>query len=169
MDILSHGLWGATIVRRRKLVWWAFLSGMLPDVLGGGVGFVYLLSVGEFWGRGTWQLLPDWAKASYAFHHSLLGAGLYFLLLLLFLPDYRILILPYLLHIIMDTFVHANDMIGRLLYPLSVNSGLHGLNWWEHWWILALNIFFLVSINVILFFRRWRNASNVPSKFKIGF
>ena len=154
MDILSHGLWGATIIRQRKLVWWGFLSGMMPDILGSGGAFMYLLSIGEFWGTGTWQLLPAWAKELYHFHHSLLSVALYFLVLTLFLREYHALILPYLLHVVMDAFVHANDSIDRLLYPVALNVGIHGLNWWEHWWIVALNGASLIIINIVIIFRR---------------
>ena len=159
MDVLSHGLWGATILRDRKLIWWAFLSGMLPDLLGSGSGFIYLLTIGEFWGRNTWQLLPDWSRELYRLHHSLLSVAVYFVLLTIFLRNYPMLILPYLLHVLMDVPVHATDMMNRLFYPLVVDSGVYGLNWWEHWWIEAANFCALVIINLVLFLRRRKRLS----------
>lgn len=154
MDILSHGLWGATILRERRFVWWAFLSGMAPDLLGSGGAFVYLLSIGEFWGTGTWQLLPKWAREVYHFHHGVLGAALYFYILSIFVRSFRLLILPYFLHVLMDALVHTNDSIDRLLYPIALNTGIHGLNWWEHWWIMALSVGGLVFVNVFLWLRK---------------
>lgn len=154
MDILSHGLWGVTILRDRKTMWWAFLSGMAPDLLGSGGAFIYLLTIGEFWGTGTWQLLPPWAKELYRFHHSLLAVLVYFLAFYFISIRYSILILPYLLHVLMDTLVHANDMSNRLFYPLEPSIGIYGLNWWEHWWIVALNVAGLLAINLFLWFRR---------------
>ncbi|MBI3440463.1 MAG: hypothetical protein HY052_01440 [Proteobacteria bacterium] len=160
MDILSHGLWGATILRNRKVVWWAFLSGMAPDILGSGGAFIYLLTIGKFWGTGTWQLLPPWAKELYHFHHSLLAALIYFLLLRCISRRHGILILPYLLHILMDAFTHATDGGGRLLYPLHTSLGISGLNWWEHWWIMALNIAGLAVVNGFFWLRGKQSISS---------
>lgn len=154
MDILSHGLWGATILRERKVVWWAFLAGIAPDVLGSGSAFVYLLTIGKFWGTGMWRLLPGWTKELYHFHHSLLGVLVYFMALSLFLRNYRLLILPYALHVLMDAFTHSNDSLDRLFYPLEAGANIHGLNWWEHWWIMALNGASLIIINAVLILRR---------------
>ena len=160
MDILSHGLWGATLLRKRELVWWAFLAGVAPDILGSGGAFVYLLSVGKLWGTGTWQLLPVWAKELYHFHHSLLSVLVYFFILTVVLRKYRLLILPYLLHILMDAVVHANDMVDRLFYPGEFGTNLGGLNWWEHWWIMALNVSGLILLNFFLWFRSNKRTAN---------
>ena len=154
MDILSHGLWGATIVRRRKFVWWAILAGMAPDILGSGPAFVYLLTIGKFWGTGTWQYLPQWTKDCYLFHHSLVAVLIYWAVLFVFAREYDILILPYLFHVFLDVFTHDTIMVNRLFYPNHVESGVQGLNWWEHSWIMLLNAAALILINAFLIIRR---------------
>lgn len=158
MDILSHGLWGATILRQRRLVWWALLAGMAPDILGSGSAFVYLLTVGKFWGTDTWQYLPQWTRELYHVHHSLLSVVLYWLILLAFLRRYDILIIPYLFHVLLDGFTHDTNILNRFLYPLAVEAGMHGLNWWEHWWIMALNAAGLAAVNLLFVVRRRRQS-----------
>ena len=154
MDIISHGLWGATLVRKRNLFWWTFLAGMAPDILGSGPAFLYLLTIGKFWGTETWQLLPQWTRESYHFHHSILSVIIYYIILIIFLRRYSILIIPYLFHVVLDAFVHSTDMTNRLFYPLEPNAGIWGLNWWEHWWIVALNVGGLIVVNTIFLAQR---------------
>lgn len=154
MDILSHGLWGATIVRKRKLVWWALLAGMAPDILGSAAAFVYLLTIGKFWGTASWQYLPQWTKDLYLFNHSLLAVLIYWIVLFVFAREYDILILPYIFHVLLDVFTHDTIMLNRLFYPAVFQSGMQGLNWWQHWWIMGLNIAGLALINGFLFIRR---------------
>jgi hypothetical protein len=165
VDIFSHGLWGATILRKRKLAWWAFLVGMAPDLLGSGAAFIYLLTIGRFWGTDTWQYLPDWTKGMYHFHHSLLALLLYFVALYLISIRYSILLLPYAFHILLDAFTHENNIFNRLFYPGVYEMNLRGLNWWEHWWIMALNVSALVGINAFFFLRKRlpRTKSTVAS------
>lgn len=163
MDILTHGLWGATILRRRKGVWWAFLAGTVPDLLGSTPAFIYLLTMGKFWGTDTWQYLPQWTREVYHFHHSFLSVVLYGVVVSVAARGYVVLLIPYAFHVLLDGFTHSTDIVNRLLYPTVFDVCIHGLNWWEHGWIVAVNVAALLLINVALVARRHRRNQSVAS------
>lgn len=156
MDIFSHAAWGATLVRKRPLVWWALLFGVGPDILGSGPGALYLLiTKGMLWGTGTWELMPQIFRESYALWHSLLGGFIIFVFLLLIGKRFLPLLFPFLFHILLDLFTHQTDILSRLFYPFLGynNARATGINWWENrtaWWtctatLIAINIFFWVK------------------------
>ncbi|MFA4937449.1 MAG: hypothetical protein WC575_04175 [Patescibacteria group bacterium] len=157
MDIFSHALWGATIIRKKPLIWWAALVGALPDLLGSGPGFFYLLIIrNQFWGANIWQLLPTWAIVDYHFWHSLVSVLILLIILWLLGRRWLVLIFPYLLHLLIDLFTHQGDALYRLFYPLlsysSERSG--GINWWDVSWIWWINVGLLLIINFVLWFRK---------------
>jgi hypothetical protein len=157
MDIFSHALWGLTVVRKKELIWWTVLFGILPDIASTGIGFCYyLLKKGFSFPDHWWIFLPDWSKKLYFFFHSFFGLISIFFLLLIFKRRHLILTLPYLLHILFDLFSHKSDPLARLFYPL-VNYRPEreiGFNWWENWLLWYLNFFLLILVNVILFGRK---------------
>ncbi|MFH1866504.1 MAG: hypothetical protein ABIJ81_00235 [Patescibacteria group bacterium] len=157
MDIFSHALWGATIIRKRSMIWWAALAGALPDILGSGPGAIYLLIIHQrFWGVNIWQLLPDWATANYHLWHGLVGVLIILLILWLIGRYWLILIFPYLLHVTIDLFTHQGDILHRLFYPIlpySIERQV-GINWWEVGWVWLVNFGLLLLINIIFLFRR---------------
>ncbi|MDO8469519.1 MAG: hypothetical protein Q7S84_00675 [bacterium] len=170
MDLLSHALWGATIVRKRHLVWWAALFGALPDLVGSAPGFLYLLFArGILWGTDTWQLMPAWTHDAYHLSHSLLGIAVVAVTLACVgkwharttdtvrSGGWLILILPFSFHIVLDLFTHVTDPLARLLFPFVAWDAAHviGVNWWESGWIIATNIATLILMNAFLW-RRWR-------------
>jgi len=156
MDIFSHALWGATIVRTKTLVFGALLAGAAPDLLGSGPGFLYLLLAHHrIWSTTTWILLPGWMVGNYHLWHSLLGAGIFFMLLLFLAERFWILILPFLLHIFVDLFTHQGYIWYRLFFPFvryDINR-ISGINWWEHRWIWVTNFGLLILINGIIRYR----------------
>ncbi|MFH1111864.1 MAG: hypothetical protein V1712_02225 [Patescibacteria group bacterium] len=157
MDIFSHALWGATIIQKKSLIWWAVVAGALPDLLGSGPGFLYLLIIrNRFWGANIWQLLPNWAIVDYHFWHSLISVLILLIILWLLGRRWLVLIFPYLLHLLIDSFTHQGDVWYRLFYPLlsysSERSG--GINWWDIGWIWWVNIGLLLIINFVLWFRK---------------
>ncbi|MDI6821243.1 MAG: hypothetical protein QMD65_03700 [Patescibacteria group bacterium] len=159
MDIVSHALWGVTVIRKKPLVWWALIFGILPDILSTGLGGIFLLfRYGSFWPENGWSLLPEWIKILYHINHSLLGVLIMFAILTVISRKILLLIIPYVLHIVIDLFTHEGDIIYRLFMPLinyNPNRVL-GLNWWEHSWIWWLNIILLISANLIIWLIRRR-------------
>lgn len=156
MDIISHGLWGIGIIDKKIKPWWSFLSGALPDLISSGFGFIYLLFwQNVLWSTTTWSLLPNWIQALYQYSHSLLGA-LVFLLAILIFGWPKILIWPYLFHIILDVFTHTGDPINRLLFPSRINSDFFiQSNWWENFWLILINWL------VIVIYFSWRLQTKI--------
>lgn len=159
MDIFSHAAWGATIVRKRPLVWWALFFGAGPDVLGSGPGALYLLFVkGMLWGSKTWGLMPELFRENYAFWHSLLGSLVVFIFLSVLGKRFIPLIFPYLVHVFLDLLTHKTDMLSRLYYPFveySMNR-VTGVNWWESgtvWWMCTA---VLILVNLLFRMRSKR-------------
>lgn len=155
MDIISHALWGATVVRKKHLVWWAVLVGAAPDLLSNGVAFFYLLIAhSQLWSASTWPLLPSILKNAYNVTHSIVGVAIVAGLFFLFWKRYMILVIPYVLHVAMDLFAHEGNVINRLLFPFQESTiAVYGLNWWEQWWIWWINVALLVVVNFIFFIK----------------
>jgi hypothetical protein len=82
MDVLSHGLWALAIFWGTSYRWWAFLVGMLPDLLSFGILFVQRIFTGGFT-RGPPMDTPAWLDIAYSITHSFItwivvGVILYF-------------------------------------------------------------------------------------------
>ena len=163
MDVLSHALWGATIIRKKPLVWYAALFGALPDILGSGPGFLYLLVVrGIIWGTDTWQLMPEWTHDAYHLSHSLLGIAIVAIALACVGRRKLVLLVTYAFHVAIDLATHVTDPLARLLFPFVPWDAAHviGMNWWESWWIIAANAGALLAVNMLL----WRQKRTLPDR-----
>lgn len=156
MDIVSHALWGGTIIRKKPYLWWAFFFGAAPDILGSGPGFLYLLfSRHILWSSATWPLLPQILKDNYFLWHGLFAAAIVSLAIFIIRREAWFLILPYLLHSFVDIFTHQADPLSRLFSPfVSYDSNrVLGLNWWESAWIWWLTTALLTSINLLIAYK----------------
>lgn len=155
MDIFSHALWGATVIRKRNLLWPALLFGAGPDILGGAPRILLVFfTTGQHWAGYTWQMLPDIIKDNYFVWHSIFGCLLVFIGIILFKRKYWFLIFPYLIHIIIDTVTHTGDILYRLLYPFIdyVPSRVVASNWWEDTRLWVASTAFLILVNLVILF-----------------
>ncbi len=160
MDIFSHALWGATIIRKKELIPWALFLGAAPDLLGSGPAFFYLLFNNLLQEKKLWAVLPDFLRSNYSFWHSLLGIFLVFLLILMVKRKYWFLTFPYLFHVFLDFFTHEIDILARLFFPFVKYNPLRvmGFNWWEHKTIIFINFFLLIGINLIIWYKNKKRA-----------
>lgn len=164
MDMISHGVWGATIARRPKLLIPIFISGLLPDLISTVAGFIYLEIVHGLSLTFDWNTLPDWSRFLYGYSHGLIGLATFSILIIIFARRYLILILPYAFHIFLDLFTHNGDPLARLFYPLvNYNSQrLWGLNWWENPWTSLVNWTLIIGINIgFIVYRRQKSKNPV--------
>jgi hypothetical protein len=167
MDMISHGAWGMTIVRRKKLLLPAFIIGALPDLISTVPGFIYVqLTRGLTW-NFDWNALPLWSTGLYDYGHSLLGLATFALFIIIFFRKYLILIYPYAAHIFLDIFTHQNDILARLFYPwVAYNpQRLWGWNWWEHPWVSVINWALIIIINIgIIYWHKFRGVKPIKTE-----
>lgn len=142
MDIVSHALLGAAIVKDQNLLVPALAFGAGPDILNGIpvhiAMFRRLRNEGKSWrdifsallNPQWWLTAPTWTHASYLHMHSLFFAGLISLALYIIHPPWLILMKAWFLHIGIDIFTHREWFATRPFYPLS-NWHVDAFNWFE--------------------------------------
>lgn len=153
MDSVSHAAWGATIVRKTPLVWWAVLAGALPDIIPAVYGLIR-------YRRKYVRALEKLSMAAeinhrymriYHWTHSLIPISVVAAALLLVSPAWAMVTLPYYLHILLDIPTHHGVWATRLFYPFSDFHFAGGHDWWKNRWISLGNWAAIVIINVLLF------------------
>lgn len=152
MDSFSHAAWGATIVRKNPQIWWAALSGALPDLLTFIYGFLkFRRKYFKYLSDLAWYDGPqDPYLKVYYFSHSLIPITAVAIILYFISPAYTIIVIPYYLHIFLDIFTHQGVWATRLFFPIS-KFHFDGRNWWKNKWMTIGNWAVLVVINLIIF------------------
>ena len=139
MDIISHGLWGGVVLGRRRGFLGAVLFGLLPDILAFSPYLAQRAILGGVMNIFAAPLsYPPWVYALYNSTHSLVVAGLIFIVLWSWQPKLAILFLAWPLHIMLDIPCHSADSFPtKFLYPLShfYFDGVH----WKNLYILIAN------------------------------
>ncbi|MFA6553568.1 MAG: hypothetical protein WCT27_04010 [Patescibacteria group bacterium] len=154
MDTVSHGAWGALIVRKTGLVGWALLTGALPDILPA----LYELArhpVKFIRGLINKSLADNPSRmylTIYHWAHSLLPISFVTLLVLIFAPARSILAVPYYMHIFLDIFTHRGKWATRIFYPFS-DFHFDGTDWWRHSWISIANWAVIAVVGVFIFIK----------------
>lgn len=158
MDILSHALWGATVVRNKELLPLVIGVSTFPDVGSLPQVFEVLRSYYKDYQKGIrrtfGELLTDWKKIQpsvfafnfYYFFHSffvwLVLTGALFLIA----RDYLVISICYLLHLLIDIPTHRE---ARPFFPFS-KFHIRGIYFLDDWRVFLINIFLLVIINLII-------------------
>ncbi len=162
MDILSHALWGATIVRDKELLPLVIGVSIFPDV--GSLPQVFEV-LGSYYKdyqsgirRNFRELSADWKKIQpselalnfyYFFHSFIVWLGISILLFLV-AKDLLVISLIYLVHLIIDLSSHKE---AKPLFPFS-NFRFRGVYFLDNKWVFLINILLLVVVNttIILLF-----------------
>lgn len=147
MDIISHGLWGSIVSRKRSILI-GFLIGALPDIIAMG---------------GTFGWRP------YLVAHSLIGLLLVAVLTRAFFHTW-VYSGAYCLHLFFDVLTHVYGTRPLFYVPFLWKSfdpiGFHGWSWWgEGEGIEIANIIILTLIITIFVARR----AAKKGKFKLRF
>src|SRR4030067_2198791 len=157
MDLLAHGLWGGTAFGWKRKYGWAFLFGVLPDLLAFGPFFIYRLASGAFkFGQAEISSFPPIVFASFNGSHSLIPAALIFLVIrILISKELSIAASAYPLHILLDIPTHDISFFPTpFLYPLF-DVRVDGLSW-GHPTFIIMNYTALVTVYYFLFSGRIR-------------
>lgn len=158
MDILSHALWGATIIRDKELLPLVIGGSVLPDVGCLPDVFVVLRSYYKDYKKGIKrsfrELLTDWreipSRASafdfyYAFHNFFTWL-MFTIFLFLIAKDYLIISFCYLFHLIIDIPTHRE---ARPFYPFS-RLRIRGIYFLDDWRVSLMNILLLIIVNIAI-------------------
>lgn len=139
MDLISHGLWGGFVLGRRHDFLGAALFGLLPDILAFSPYLVQRAIQGGIMNAfATPSHYPHWVHILYNCTHSLVVAGLIFIVFWSWRPKLAILFLAWPLHIMLDIPTHSADSFPtKILFPLSqlYYDGVH----WKNRYILLAN------------------------------
>ncbi len=152
MDTIAHAAWGATIVRKPPLIWWAALSGALPDIIP--ATYMWLRQRGRIT-RGVVALQEDFPEDDsyvtvYYWTHSFIPISILAIVLTAVEPVYLMLTVPYYLHLLMDIFSHRGLWATRIFYPFS-DIHFNFVNWWDKRWITAANWAALIIVNLLIY------------------
>ena len=147
MDVLIHGLWGSALAgikyKKPKLMFWGFIFGTLPDLLGTAPWMYYrrilILDIYD---------IPAWTLTIYDSTHNLITPFLIFLLIYLINKKYLFLVLPYLIHVLMDIPFHCQPIGIKLFYPFSDWSFCGPLFFSQR--ANSIQAFFLSPMNVFI-------------------
>ncbi len=150
MDTLSHGLWALAIFWGTSYRWWAFLIGMIPDLLSFGVYFVQRIASGSLV-RGPPELasIPHYVDVLYSITHSFFTWIILAILLYYAWRKYWPIVFAAIAHIALDIPTHCGFYPTPFLEPLS-SYRYCGLSWGTPWiffmnWISLAIVFSLIG------------------------
>ncbi len=156
MDTISHALWGKGLFGYRKYRWFAFLFGVIPDLLSFGLYFLFNVITNPFtvkWGKPELADIPSWVFSLYDFSHSLIIAIIFILIAYKFNKDFCFPMLAWPFHILLDFFTHSIQYFPTpILWPIS-DYRFNGIPW-SNPYILIGNI---ICIFLIFIYRRKRS------------
>jgi hypothetical protein len=137
MDVLAHGLWSFQLFQKQKWQKWAMLVGIVPDLLSWFIFMLYNIFTQSFnWQDHDMSKLPDWIWTLYNISHSIFIWLLIFGAAWLIFRKVQWIILPAIIHILIDIPTHSRDFLPTpFLWPIS---GWHfpGISWGEQWFMI---------------------------------
>lgn len=139
MDILAHGLWGGVSFGWKRKYGWAFLFGILPDLLAFGPFFVYRLLAGTLkFGKPELAFIPPAVFTAYNISHSLFTAAVIVLITrFAFSKELAVSALAYPLHILLDIPTHDKTFFPTpFLFPLS-DFRVDGFSWGSRYFMIV--------------------------------
>jgi hypothetical protein len=162
MDFISHALYGGIAFGRknRKMFWWAFFFGMMPDILVFGPLFVQkffamLTGGGNFFGPPDAASIPQYVFQGYNITHSLVIFALVFGIVWLLRRKASLVILGWPLHILTDVFTHSTEFFPTpIFWPVS-NFHVDGIPW-SNPIIFIPNVILLIVLYTYFFLIRPR-------------
>lgn len=165
MDILAHGLWGGVSFGWRRKYGWAFLFGVLPDLLAFGPFFVYRLLAGTLkFGKPEIASIPTAVFTAYNLSHSLFTAALIFLIIRFAISkELAVSALAYPLHILLDIPTHDKMFFPTpFLFPFS-DFRVDGFSWGNKYF-MVVNYTAILTAYFFYFQARAKRSSSLRLK-----
>ena len=158
MDVLSHALWGATVVRNKELLPLVIGGSLLPDAGCLPDIFVVLHTYYRDYKKGIKrnfrELLTDWKEMPsrvstfdiYYLFYSFFTWLMFTFVLLVLAKNYLVISVGYLLHLLIDIPTH------REVTPFFPVSKFHikGIYFLDDWRVFVMNIFLLIIVNLAI-------------------
>lgn len=160
MDFISHGLWGGIAFGRknRRAFFWAFLFGVMPDLLSFGLfSFMRILGLasGPDWSNGLPAMseIPRYVHTMYDITHSLFIFILALALVLLVTKKVFWPMFAWGLHILMDIPTHSMLFFATpFLWPFS-DYKFDGIGW-SHPYIFYPNAALLMLLYFLFLYSK---------------
>ena len=170
MDIISHGLYGGIAFGRKnkKMFWWSFFFGVMPDLLVFGPFFVQRIFSAIFngtspfaFGRPESMTIPNYVYQGYDITHSIVVFLVVFGLVWLFMKKPPLVILGWPLHILVDLFTHTPEFFPTpIFWPISGAHFSHGISWGTPF-IFIPNVILLVVLYTYFLLIRPRQRKGI--------
>ncbi len=163
MDIFAHFWWSYILFYRHKLLRYALIFGVAPDLLSWGIYTIYRLIKGIPFGRPILSIIPDWVFTLYGITHSLFVFAFVFFIIWIIFKKLPIYLFPWLAHILMDIPTHTREFLGTpFLWPIS-DYTFPGISWASMAFMMAnysaIIILLIISLklrkNIFLMFFRY--------------
>ncbi len=160
MDIISHGLYGGIAFGRESRIsyGWAFLYGILPDLLSFGILFILTflnISSSPDWGNGPPDpaSIPLYVHKLYDITHSFITAGIVIGLVWYLRGKPLLELFAWPLHILVDIPTHSQAFFPTpFLWPLS-DFTINGISWSTPFIFLS-NIAILFTLYIFFYIHR---------------
>jgi hypothetical protein len=152
MDVISHGVWGGIAFGRKskQLFWFAFLFGVLPDVIVFSWRILAELSHLPSITNPELSVIPNYVLSLYNITHSLVIALLLFIILSALWKKKAIAFLAWPLHVLFDIFSHSTGFFPTpYLWPFATPF-FDGIPWVTPW------VFFMNWGVLIILLFVWR-------------
>ncbi len=160
MDVFSHGFWGGLFFgKNRRLLFWAVLFGVLPDVIAFSPLLFYAYN-GHFvlGSQPDMSMYPQTILTLYSITHSLVIAIPIYFFIRFFNRELSYAFLAWPLHILFDIPTHTADYFPTpFLYPIS-NFHISGISWSQPYFFIA-NYTAIVAISIFLIAKKHRNIN----------
>ena len=151
MDYFAHSFWSYIIFHRTKTPIYAILFGIMPDSLSWMIYLFYrIFSKDLFFGRPDFTSIPDWVFTLYGISHSIIIAGLIFLLVYLIFKKIPIYMYAWPIHILIDIPTHRRDFLPTpFLWPIS-EWKFPGISWGNKWFMIINWSLILIAVLLII-------------------
>jgi len=155
MDTLAHLLWTLIFFYKTKYLPLGLIIAVMPDILSWGMYVVYRIFKHLPFGKPNLSSIPKWVFTLYGITHSIFVFALVGVIVFIIWKEWVIVLLPWLIHILMDIPTHTREFLGTpFLWPFSewVFPGTS----WGSLWFMSIN-YSLILLLILLTILRKKN------------
>lgn len=153
MDTLAHLLWTFIFFYKTKYLPLGLIIGVVPDLLSWGIYLVYRIFKHMPFDKPDLALVPKWVFTLYGITHSIFVFALVCIVVFILWKEWAIVLLPWLIHILMDIPTHTREFLGTpFLWPFS-KWLFPGMSWGTLWFML-INYTLIIILMLFTIFKK---------------